>query len=60
MKKLIFYFLFFSLMGYFKLLFAQPCSLDNSFGTGGKVITSFGSGNDEGFQSPFKLMVKLL
>ena len=47
-------------MGYFKLLFAQPGSLDNSFGTGGKVITSFGSGNDEGFQSPFKLMVKLL
>jgi len=57
MKKLIFYFLFFSLMGYFKLLFAQPGSLDNSFGTGGKVITSFGS---RAIQSPFKLMVKLL
>jgi len=49
MKKLIFYFLFFSLMGYFKLLFAQPGSLDNSFGTGGKLTTDFGSSDDLGY-----------
>jgi len=49
MKKLIFYFLFFSLMGYFKLLFAQPGSLDNTFGTGGKLTTDFGSSDDLGY-----------